>query len=179
MEDKYRFLLGYHGDIYLYPKTNKRNIDLGYHYNLKLPAMMWLFNVQVSKKNIFEKFENFEIYEEVRSDENLKDILKDFIEISELPYNKEMFNSEIDIRGISHFSNGHHNTYYQWTLNKDKNLDLHRSFRDNDEKDIALTLSINDSVDLMESYWDFLKSEDKLFVYREDTKRLINSLREI
>ena len=55
MERKYDFSLSFHGDITLDLAGEYHN--LGYNYTSRFPLVPWLYNFQVSGKNIFKDFD--------------------------------------------------------------------------------------------------------------------------
>lgn len=170
----YEFGVGIHSDILLY--TNKL-INLGYDYVAELPVMLWLANLQISHKNLFENFEEIEINGKSAEIDELVTKAKTIADL--LPLNEAEFNKRISSKHLSDFSNGEHSILYEF--NVIENLLILEATKRDDETNTPfnlLTLNATSIEELAKEYLKFASSNAKLGKYQTLVPTIYNQLKE-
>jgi len=168
MERKYDFSLSFHGDVTL--DLAGECYNLGYNYTSKFPLVPWLYNLQVSGKNLFKDLSI--IAEEETLDRDLEELVNNTLSLSHrLPVSLNDFNQELSILRIKGFYSGNNRTSYLWQLEKEGNLCLLQ------QNKCVLQLSQEESRRFVLNYLDFLNNEKRLSLPRSNVQEIIRRLK--
>ena len=132
MEEEYNFSLNMHSDLVLtigkldpnweYSSSELPVFNLGYHHMLELPIVHWLYNLQIHKKNIFDKLD-IKLGEKYDLDDRSERIVNEVSLLShQLPLSNEDFNRELISIGVGWFHAGDNRTQYRWSVENDNLL---------------------------------------------------------
>src|SRR3989344_7858976 len=169
MSTKYKFNLGYHGDICL--DIGESCLNLGYNYSTELPFVPWLHNLQVSGKNIFTEL-NYNTREKIELDEESREFLGRLVSSSrKFPLKIDEFNKELGLLDIGFIYAGNNRIVYEWQLKENGLLVLCL------QENPILELFPEESLQFASDYLDFQNVEDRLIVSREKVQGIIRILR--
>jgi hypothetical protein len=184
MNNKFEFRLTTHGDILFC--DDKNNYNFGYHDNLRIPIIFWLFSKQMNRQNPFlgldyskyvkksegiEKSREIEKFEEVNND---LDLILPTLPIENLDKFNQM------CWRFNYLGDGSAYTVYQYTLEKDEKISLsQKPYRENTPLKKMSIFTLEQGEKVAKNYLEFLFNEERLHVFYNPMNSLITKLRRI
>lgn len=170
----FTFIHGNQGDISIHAYGS--NIGLGHNYLLKLPIMLWTYNMQATQDNLFKGLNLHKSYDSHPAPSkydlrDLEDLLEESINFAkELPLPTDEFNLRNRISG---FMTGNHKAR-EFELREDGFLYLMKKEEDNSA---LLMINPNRAKELAASYFRFINTEPKIGL-QGSVKHIFNTLKE-
>jgi hypothetical protein len=93
-----------------------------------------------------------------------------------LPMPVSVFNTEIQLAGFSGFTAGSNSMFYNFSMDEENMLYLHRTFNDSARQELAMSLGLPDALFMTQEYLKFLNSEQRLSIYKMQMGRIIAAL---
>lgn len=173
-EEDFAFRYGNHGDIFF---EYKNEVNIGYHYNYGLHAMLFLSYLQIYEENLFQKKEFEEILqvEDRELHYETQELLEKVLPIArKLPLPEEEFNKEITIGMLSEFSSSAGKVKYRFSL-EDNLLSLTMEIEG--DKYRLFDLSAKDHIDISKAHLEFILHEEQIGIDR-DILEFVNRMRD-